>query len=177
MFKQNSVLKSHSVWWRNIRKPKQQCKAGSQNLKQCYKSQRGSLLEPWRLPIPNGSVLALHKPEWPSGNLKRKKLTQCLILSDGLQICTWNISDHLEWRHLKFWECFYLEPWFSEVTSSLLQLTFAWGAVSISAHKWTCCCLICLQRKMDSLFVFPNNISDMLSRVEYLRTNHFSPFN
>lgn len=92
MFKQNSVLKRHLVWWWNIiRKPKQKCEAGSRNLKQCYKSQRGSQLELGRLPMPNCTVLALHKTEWSSGNLKRNKWTQFLILSDVLQIHTWNI--------------------------------------------------------------------------------------
>ena len=41
-------------------------------------------------------------------------------------------------------------------------------SVSISAHEWNCFCLVCLERKIDSLFVFQNNISDMLSRVEHV---------
>lgn len=155
MFKQNSVLKRHLVWWWNIiRKPKQKREAGSRNLKQCYKSQRGSQLELGRLPMPNCTVLALHKTEWSSGNLKRNKWTQFLILSDVLQIHTWNIrGDHMGWRHLKFWQCFCFEPGFSEVASWLVLLPLHRElAVSISAHESNCFHLAHLERKIDLLF-------------------------
>lgn len=110
------------------------------------------------------------------GTRWERKETWFLVLSADLQIHTWIIrGDHVEWRYLKSWECFYFELCFSKVTSLLVELTFTWEpAVGISAHEWNCFCLVCFKRKGDSHFVFQNNTNDMLFWVEHLTTGHFS---